>query len=79
MKIIPVDLPEIVLIEPRAFEDRRGYFLETYQARRFADVGIAAGFVQDNVSFSRKVVWGTGPSTAATAREAGHGAAGGGD
>ena len=39
MKIIPVDLPEIVLLEPRIFEDRRGYFLETYQAQRYAEHG----------------------------------------
>jgi dTDP-4-dehydrorhamnose 3,5-epimerase len=56
MNIIPVDLPEIVLIEPRVFEDRRGYFLETYQAQRYLDHGIPAGFVQDNLSYSRQGV-----------------------
>ncbi len=56
MKIIPVDLPEIVLLEPRIFEDRRGYFLETYQAQRYSDHGIDADFVQDNLSFSRRGV-----------------------
>ncbi len=56
MKIMPVGLPEIVLIEPRVFEDRRGYFLETYQSQRYADLGMAAGFVQDNLSYSRKGV-----------------------
>jgi dTDP-4-dehydrorhamnose 3,5-epimerase len=56
MNIIPVDLPEIVLIEPRIFPDRRGYFLETYQAQRYSDHGIEARFVQDNLSFSHRGV-----------------------
>jgi dTDP-4-dehydrorhamnose 3,5-epimerase len=56
MKIIPVNLPEIVLIEPRIFEDQRGYFLETYQAQRYSDHGIDVSFVQDNLSFSRQGV-----------------------
>ncbi len=56
MRVIPVDLPEIVLIEPRIFEDRRGYFLETYQAQRYSDHGIDANFVQDNLSFSHRGV-----------------------
>jgi dTDP-4-dehydrorhamnose 3,5-epimerase len=56
MKIIPVDLPEIVLIEPKIFEDRRGYFLETYQTQRYSNHGIAVTFVQDNLSFSHRGV-----------------------
>jgi dTDP-4-dehydrorhamnose 3,5-epimerase len=51
-----LELPEVVLIEPRVFADQRGYFFETYHARRYADYGINAGFVQDNVSFSHKGV-----------------------
>jgi dTDP-4-dehydrorhamnose 3,5-epimerase len=42
-----------MVVEPRAFEDARGYFFESYSARRYADAGIAATFVQDNVSFSK--------------------------
>ncbi len=56
MKIIAVDLPEIVLLEPRIFTDRRGYFFETYQMQRYAEHGIEARFVQDNLSFSRRGV-----------------------
>lgn len=52
MKVIPVDLPGLVLIEPRLFKDLRGYFLETYQAQRYSEHGIEAGFVQDNLSHS---------------------------
>jgi len=56
MKIIPLELPAVVLIEPRVFADPRGYFFETYQAKRYADLGVGAAFVQDNVSFSKKGV-----------------------
>ena len=45
-----------MLIEPRIFKDQRGYFLETYQAQRYADHGIDVRFVQDNLSFSRRGV-----------------------
>lgn len=53
MKTIQTDLPEVLLIEPRVFEDERGFFLETYNAREFASAGIDAPFVQDNLSHSR--------------------------
>ena len=56
MKVVPGALPGVVLIEPRLFPDQRGYFLETYQARRYAEHGLAMPFVQDNLSFSRRGV-----------------------
>lgn len=56
MKIIPLDLPEVVLIEPQVFWDQRGYFFENYQYHRYSDLGVGAGFVQDNISFSHKGV-----------------------
>ncbi len=40
------------MIEPDVFEDPRGYFFESYSARRFAERGLPASFVQDNVSRS---------------------------
>ena len=49
-------LPEVIIIEPDVFEDGRGYFLETYQEKRYRDNGVDAQFVQDNVSFSKKGV-----------------------
>jgi dTDP-4-dehydrorhamnose 3,5-epimerase len=52
MKIIPTQLREVLLIEHNVFGDQRGFFLETYQKERFAEVGIRAEFVQDNLSFS---------------------------
>lgn len=45
-------IPDVILIEPQVFGDQRGFFMETYQARHFAEAGIAYDFVQDNHSGS---------------------------
>jgi dTDP-4-dehydrorhamnose 3,5-epimerase len=45
-------LPGVLVIEPRVFSDARGVFWETYHAKRYADAGIPAAFVQDNASRS---------------------------
>ncbi len=60
MKISPTALEGVLLIEPRVFEDERGYFYESYNAARFAELaGFAPCFVQDNHSMSgRNVVRG---------------------
>lgn len=47
-------IPDIVLIKPRVHADSRGFFLETYHKRAFAEHGLAADFVQDNHSRSRR-------------------------
>ncbi len=49
-------LADVILIQPRIFDDRRGYFLETYQLARYVENGIKETFVQDNLSFSYKGV-----------------------
>jgi dTDP-4-dehydrorhamnose 3,5-epimerase len=54
MKITPTRLPEVLLIEPDVFGDERGYFCESWQKKRYAEMGLAADFVQDNVSFSQR-------------------------
>jgi dTDP-4-dehydrorhamnose 3,5-epimerase len=54
MQFIPTDVPEVILIEPEVFGDARGFSMETYHARRFAQAGIQADFVQDNHSGSRQ-------------------------
>ena len=54
MRFVATDLPEVVRIVPTVHEDARGYFMETWQARRFHDAGIDLDFVQDNVSASSK-------------------------
>ena len=54
MKVRATELPEILIVEPEVFEDERGFFLETYHARKYAEAGIPAVFVQDNHSRSRR-------------------------
>ncbi len=49
---IPTEIEGVVIVEPRVFEDARGYFLESYNAADFAKGGITATFVQDNQSKS---------------------------
>ena len=56
MKIIPTSIPDVVLLEPRVFGDQRGFFYESWNKRTFAELGIAADFVQDNHSKSQKNV-----------------------
>ena len=53
MKLWATDLPEVKLIEPRVFQDPRGFFLETFNTHCFADLGLPVAFVQDNHSRSR--------------------------
>lgn len=52
MKILPTSIPDVVLIEPQVFQDERGFFLESYQKRKFKEAGIDVDFVQDNHSKS---------------------------
>lgn len=54
MKVIPTDLPEVLIIEPKVHGDNRGFFYESFQAARYAEAGVAGTFVQDNVSRSVK-------------------------
>lgn len=54
MEFISTAIPDIILIKPKVFGDERGFFLETYQAQKFAEAGITADFVQDNHSGSRQ-------------------------
>jgi len=53
MQFISTSIPDIILIKPEIFGDERGFFLESYQAQRFAQAGITSDFVQDNHSGSR--------------------------
>src|ERR1700758_1148200 len=56
MKITPMALADVLLIEPRVFGDARGFFLESYNRRAFAQAGIDVEFVQDNHSRSARGV-----------------------
>ncbi|HET9156576.1 MAG TPA: dTDP-4-dehydrorhamnose 3,5-epimerase [Myxococcaceae bacterium] len=52
MKVIPTELPEVLIVEPKVFGDSRGFFYESFQATRYAEAGIPGPFVQDNLSRS---------------------------
>jgi dTDP-4-dehydrorhamnose 3,5-epimerase len=52
VKFVPTPLPGVLLIEPKVFQDERGFFLESYQKKHFAEAGIPFDFVQDNHSKS---------------------------
>ena len=54
MKFLPTDIPEVILIEPDVFKDARGFFLETFHERKYAEGGIPGPFVQDNHSYSAR-------------------------
>ena len=54
MKIIETAIQGLLIIEPRIFNDDRGYFYESYNKDKFTEAGIAVDFVQDNQSFSHK-------------------------
>ena len=56
MNVQTTALPGVLILEPRVFEDDRGFFLETYHRDKFAEAGLSATFVQDNHS---KSVYGT--------------------
>ncbi len=56
MKIIETDLPGCLLIEPRVFADVRGSFFESWNKAAYAEAGLDVGFVQGNVSESRRGV-----------------------
>ncbi len=53
MKLIPSKLSDAFLVEPKVFEDARGFFMESYSRRAFEEHGIDITFVQDNHSLSR--------------------------
>ena len=56
MKIIPTAIPEVLLIEPKMFEDPRGFFMETFREDWLPQLGINHTFIQDNHSKSVKGV-----------------------
>jgi dTDP-4-dehydrorhamnose 3,5-epimerase len=57
VKVIPTALPEVLILEPKVFGDERGFFMESWNARTFAEAtGLDVTFVQDNHSRSAKNV-----------------------
>lgn len=54
LKATATEIPDVLRIEPRRFADQRGYFAEVWNARKMADIGLTAAFVQDNHSYSAR-------------------------
>ena len=54
MKVTETNLPGVLIIEPKVFQDARGFFLETFSASRYQSAGVPGSFVQDNHSRSLK-------------------------
>lgn len=54
MIVIPLELPEILLLEPEVIVDERGFFLESFNARQFSNACLPDKFVQDNHTGSRR-------------------------
>ena len=56
MKISSMKIPEVLLIEPDVFGDNRGFFMESWHRKKYADAGLDVDFVQDNHSRSSRGV-----------------------
>jgi dTDP-4-dehydrorhamnose 3,5-epimerase len=56
MRFLPTEIPDVIEVVPKVFEDARGFFMETYRQDLFLQHGIAAEFVQDNHSASERGV-----------------------
>ncbi len=54
MKVSKTNIEGLLLIEPDLFSDGRGYFFESYNEEKYADIGLDINFVQDNISQSKK-------------------------
>ena len=54
MRVLPTDLPDVLIVEPDVHRDPRGFFLETFHERKYAEAGISARFVQHNHSLSSR-------------------------
>ena len=48
MNFIPTNIPDVIIIEPKIFEDQRGFFLEIYQRQKYSEAGIQDQFLQDS-------------------------------
>jgi len=55
-KFQPLEIPEVILIEPEVHTDERGFFIQFYNESAFRTAGIPQEFIQDNHSHSKKKV-----------------------
>ena len=56
MRVVATSIPDVLVVEPKVFEDARGCFYESWNRRAFAQAGIDVEFVQDNHSCSQRGV-----------------------
>ncbi len=56
LEVVDRHLGDVVVLVSKAFEDYRGYFMETYREEHFRELGLPSTFVQDNHSLSKKGV-----------------------
>ena len=54
MNVVAGRLPGLLVLEPKVFGDARGFFMETWNLRRYQEAGIGLPFVQDNISYSTR-------------------------
>ncbi|MEM7261964.1 MAG: dTDP-4-dehydrorhamnose 3,5-epimerase [Planctomycetota bacterium] len=54
MNFQKTEIPDVVIAEPRVFRDSRGFFMESFNAKKYEEAGIVGPFVQDNHSYSCK-------------------------
>ncbi len=54
LKLINTSIPDVLLIEPKVYDDSRGFFLETFHQKKYTELGINKTFVQDNYSHSKQ-------------------------
>lgn len=55
MKVFDAKLKDVRIIEPDVFEDKRGFFTESYSKEKYKKLGIDFNFVQDNHSLSVEI------------------------
>jgi dTDP-4-dehydrorhamnose 3,5-epimerase len=56
MEVEKTAIPDVLILKPKVYCDERGYFMETFRANSFADLGLSQPFVQDNHSRSKRGV-----------------------
>ena len=56
MNVIPTELPDVLIVEPKVFADTRGFFYESFNKKAMQAAGIVGDFVQDNHSCSTRNV-----------------------
>lgn len=52
MNVIPTEVLDVYILEPKVFGDHRGWFMETWSTRNMEEAGLHYNFVQDNQSYS---------------------------